>query len=88
MSAGCALVASDTPPVTEFLRHRETARLFPFFDGGQMVEHVCDLLDAPEEATTIGRTARTEAVTPYDLNQVCLPRIVGLLGHTARPRPA
>ena len=83
MSAGCAIAASDTPPVAEFLEHGRTARLFPFFDGERLVEQVCALLDAPEEAAALGQAARAEAVARYDLKTVCLPQIVRLVEETA-----
>lgn len=88
MSAGCALVASDTPPVAEFLRHRETARLFPFFDGAQLTDQVCGLLDDPREAAALGRAARELVLANYDLNRTSLPRLVRLMEDTARRRPA
>ncbi|MBI4985634.1 MAG: glycosyltransferase [Rhodocyclales bacterium] len=88
MSAGCAIVASDTVPVREFLAHECTARLFPFFDGVALVEQVCALLDAPAAAAALGAAARADAVARHDLRRVCLPQLVDLAERVARRAPA
>jgi glycosyltransferase involved in cell wall biosynthesis len=74
MSAGCAIVASDTGPVREAIVHGETGRLFPFFDRERLVEEVCDLLENPGERNRLGANARAMAQKNYDLKTVCLPR--------------
>ena len=74
MSAGCAIVASDTQPLREAIRHNETGRLVNFFDGAGLVEEICSLADSPEERARLGANARTFAKETYDLRTVCLPR--------------
>ena len=74
MSAGCAIVASNTKPLREAIRHNETGRLIPFFDVTGLTNEVCALLDDPEERARLGTNARAFAQTHYDLNTVCLPR--------------
>lgn len=74
MSAGCAIVASDTPPVREAIVHDETGRLVSFFDRGALADAVCDLLDDAGGRARLGANARTFAQATYDLNSVCLPR--------------
>jgi glycosyltransferase involved in cell wall biosynthesis len=74
MSTGCAIVASDTPPLHEVIRHNENGRLFNFFDQHALVETVCELLDNPEERTRLGANARAFAQAHYDLKTVCLPK--------------
>jgi glycosyltransferase involved in cell wall biosynthesis len=74
MSAGCAIVASDTQPLYEAIQHNETGKLVNFFDHAQLVKAVCDLLDQPEERQKLGQNARTFAQQNYDLQTVCLPR--------------
>jgi glycosyltransferase involved in cell wall biosynthesis len=76
MSAGCAVVASDTPPVREVIRDGETGRLIPFFEHEALAAEVLRLLDAPEERNFLGRNARASVVRDYDLYGVCLPRQV------------
>lgn len=74
MAAGAPIVASDTAPLKEVIRHGETGRLFPFFDGARLVEEVCTVLDSAEMREALGRNARRLAVETYDLQGVCLPR--------------
>lgn len=74
MSAGCAIVAGDTPPVSEAIRHGETGRLVGFFDVDGLAEEICSLLDDPETRGMLGRNARSFAVERYDLDSVSLPK--------------
>jgi len=74
MSAGCAIVASDTRPLHEAILHDETGRLVNFFDGKALTDEVCALLDDPAGRARLGANARTFAQSHYDLQTVCLPR--------------
>ena len=74
MSVGCAIVASDTQPLHEAIKHDETGRLVNFFDVSKLASEVCALLDDPEERERLGANARTFAQANYDLKTVCLPR--------------
>lgn len=74
MSAGCAIVASDTQPLREAIRHGDTGRLVNFFDVQGLADQVCELLDMPDERARLGRNARQFARENYDLKTVCLPR--------------
>jgi glycosyltransferase involved in cell wall biosynthesis len=74
MSAGCAIVASDTQPLHEAIQHNETGKLVDFFDHAQLASQVCDLLDQPQERQRLGANARSFAQQNYDLKTVCLPR--------------
>ena len=74
MSVGCAIVASDTPPLHEAIRHDETGRLVNFFDVNEITEEVCNLLDDPDLRVRLGQNARTFAVANYDLNSICLTK--------------
>ena len=73
MSAGAAIVASDTPPVAEAIEDNRHGLLFPFFDKDALVEHCCKLLDDPEQRRQLGQEARKRALERYDLQRVCLP---------------
>jgi glycosyltransferase involved in cell wall biosynthesis len=74
MSAGCAIVASNTPPLHEAIRHEDTGLLTDFFSPSQLTDSVCSLLeDAPRRAQ-LGSRARAFAQTHYDLASICLPR--------------
>lgn len=84
MSAGCAIVASDTQPLHEAIRHGETGRLVDFFDTASLTDQVCGLLEDPAERARLGAAARAFAQEHYDLRQSCLPRqlawVEGLAG--------
>ena len=74
MSAGCSIVASNTKPLHEAIRHNETGRLVPFFDKETLIENICDLLSNEEERYRLGSNAREFAIKNYDLKKVCLPQ--------------
>lgn len=74
MSAGCAIVASNTQPLHEAIQHDETGRLVNFFDTKGLANEVCALLDDPIARQRLGQNARTFAQANYDLKTVCLPR--------------
>ncbi len=74
MSVGCAIVASDTQPLHEAIKHNETGRLVDFFDVPKLVDEVCGLLDDPDHRARLGANARAFAQANYDLQTVCLPR--------------
>ena len=72
MSAGCAIVASDTQPLLEAIKHNDTGKLVNFFDPAALTQSVCQLLDQPEERARLGANARAFAQKHYDLQTVCL----------------
>ena len=74
MSVGCAIVASNTQPLHEAIRHDETGRLVDFFDAAALTTEVCALLDDPAARVRLGTAAREFAKTTYDLKTVCLPQ--------------
>ena len=84
MSVGCAIVASDTQPLREAIRHDETGKFVDFFDVVGLAKEVCLLLDDPATRARLGANARAFACANYDLKTVCLPRqlqwVEGLMG--------
>lgn len=74
MSVGCAIVASDTQPLREAVRHDDTGRLVDFFDANALATQVCELLDDQPARARLGANARAFAQANYDLKTVCLPR--------------
>ena len=74
MSAGCAIVASDTQPLKEAIVHNETGLLIDFFDPQALVDNVVKLLESPSERQRLSENARKFAQTQYDLQKVCLPK--------------
>ncbi|MGI9151186.1 MAG: glycosyltransferase [Limnohabitans sp.] len=76
MSAGCAIVGSDTEPVREFIQDQENGVLTPFFDTEKLAENVIHLLENPELRQKLGSAARKKIQYFYDLKSICLPRLV------------
>jgi glycosyltransferase involved in cell wall biosynthesis len=74
MSAGCAIVASNTAPLQEAITHDHTGRLVDFFDGGALVNEISALCDDPATRQRLGSAARAFAQANYDLHTSCLPR--------------
>jgi glycosyltransferase involved in cell wall biosynthesis len=74
MSAGCAVVGSDTPPVREVIEPGVTGRLVDFFDVKGLAEEVCSLLEDVEARKQLGSNARAFIKANYDLRTVCFPK--------------
>jgi glycosyltransferase involved in cell wall biosynthesis len=74
MSAGAAIVASDTAPLREVIQHGQNGLLVEFFAVDDLVQSVCRLLNSPAERKRLGAAARSTAIAGYDLNSVCLPK--------------
>jgi glycosyltransferase involved in cell wall biosynthesis len=62
MACGCLLVASDTAPVREVVRHGENGWLVDFFDSKALVERMLHALSAPPEAAALRVNARQSAL--------------------------
>ncbi len=73
MSAGCAIVASDTAPVREAIAGGETGLLVPFFDTAALADTVCTLAADETARARLGANARAFARATYDLKTICLP---------------
>ncbi len=80
MSAGCAIVASDTQPLQEAIVDGQTGLLVPFFDPAALAAKVCALLQDPAKRQSLGAHARAFAQANYDLQAVCLPRQLEWVG--------
>lgn len=80
MAAGCVVVASSTAPVTEVIEDRRNGFLVDFFNAGDIAQCVAEALERRSELAGIRRQARRTVVARYDLNRVCLPAHLKLLG--------
>lgn len=78
MAAGCAIVASDTEPVREVIKHNDSGILVDFFDQDALVSAVEKLCADRDYALTLGSTARGDVGCKYDL-QITLPKQIKLL---------
>jgi glycosyltransferase involved in cell wall biosynthesis len=75
MSAGCAIVASDTAPVREVIHNQEHGWLVNFFDPLTLADRVCELAGSDDAVRDRLRTeARQLAVSRFDLSRFCLPK--------------
>lgn len=67
IACGCAIVASDTAPVREFLQDRDTGRLVPFDKPAKVAAAVLELLEDTAQAAALRQNARRWAETHLDL---------------------
>lgn len=74
MSSGCAIVGSNTPPVTEVIEDGKTGLITPFFDYETLAIKISELLQDEEKRARLGRDARALVVREFDLESVCLPK--------------
>ena len=70
MSVGCSILASDTPPVTEFIRDGDTGHLTPFNDPAALAEAAELLLEEGGDETA--RRARRLVEDRLSIRK-CLP---------------
>ena len=90
MSAGAAIVASDTAPVREVMRNGETGVLVDFFDQDALLSQLIRLLKDAGLRARLGGAARQHIRQHYDLKTICLPqqlRWVDALGHSGPQAP-
>jgi glycosyltransferase involved in cell wall biosynthesis len=79
MSAGCIVIASQTPPVEEVIRHGINGLLVDFFDYSALARQVSAALQHPDEFLAMRKEARKTIENDYDLHRICLPRQVAML---------
>ncbi len=79
MSAGCAVIGSNTPPVAEVIEDGENGRLVDFFSPAAIADRVCEVLERPREFTDMRARARQTVIDRYDLTRVCLPEHLNLI---------
>jgi glycosyltransferase involved in cell wall biosynthesis len=84
MSAGCAIVASRTPPIEEVMRDGENGYLVDFFDTDAIADRVSDILLHQEKQERIRANARKTVLDGFDLAGKCLPAYLALLRRLIR----
>jgi glycosyltransferase involved in cell wall biosynthesis len=77
LACGITVLASNTPPVQEMVRHGENGLLADFFDVDTFVQMTNQVLDDPAAYRHLGRAARQMIQESYSL-EVCLPRMLDL----------
>ena len=78
MSAGCLMIGSATPPVTEFLEHEKNGLLVDFFDVKGLANRACEALAEPEKFAPLRVAARQRVVEELDLHTRCVPALLRL----------
>ncbi|MDD2177681.1 glycosyltransferase [Acidovorax sp. D2M1] len=79
MSVGCLIVASDTAPVQEHIRHGENGLLVDFFDPQALANTIAQAIEQREELRRLRSAARSHVVANLDLQRTCLPAQINLL---------
>jgi glycosyltransferase involved in cell wall biosynthesis len=73
MSAGCLVIASNTPPVTEIIQDGVNGILVDFFSSQEIATRVEEALDSPDHMASIRVKARETILEKYDLEKL-LPK--------------
>jgi glycosyltransferase involved in cell wall biosynthesis len=74
MSAGCAIVASNTDPVKEVIKNHSNGLLTDFFDSKLLSENISNLAEDSMQRKEFSIAARNLAIEKYDLKKICLPQ--------------
>ena len=77
LACGCTVLASDTAPVQEMIRHGENGLLAGFFDVDRFSELALEVLADPEAFRHLGRAGAEMIERDYSLD-VSLPRMLDL----------
>lgn len=77
LACGVTVLASDTPPVREMVKHEHNGLLCDFFDVDGFVDQACRVLDDPGRYKPLGQ-AGTEMIRNHYSLDVSLPRMLHL----------
>lgn len=83
MAAGCALIGSNTPPVTEVIQDGFNGLLTDFHDHNTLAKRVSDILDHPDKMKQMRQQARKTILDKYSLTHL-MPRHFKLLEDVAK----
>jgi glycosyltransferase involved in cell wall biosynthesis len=84
LACGCTVLASDTPPVREMIRHEENALLADFYDVDGLTRQALRVLADPEQFRPLGRAGTAMIDRHYSVD-VVLPRIRAFYERVASP---
>ena len=79
MAAGCLVVGSSTPSVTEVLRDGVNGLLVDFFDTSGIANKVDAVLEHPDRMQKLRDKARQTIIEGYDLRTMALPNQLNLI---------
>lgn len=85
LACGTTVLASDTAPVREMIRHGENGLLSDFFDIDRLAEEANRVLDAPGDFKHLGQAGAAMIRAQYSLD-VCLPQMLALYEEAAERR--
>lgn len=77
MSAGCAVIASDTAPVREVI-NGQNGLLVPFFSPEALSEAIANVIGEPKRFLAMRKAARETVKAQYDSN-VCVPKLLDFI---------
>src|SRR5262249_11884173 len=80
LACGCRVLASDTPPVREMIRHEENGLLADFFDVDGLTRQALRVLEDPEQFRPLGRAGTAMIDERYSV-EVVLPRLTQFSAH-------
>lgn len=69
MAAGCAVIASNTSPVSEVINHGKNGLLVDFFSPDEIADAVDKLLDNPAKYQKMRQAARKTILDRYSIQQ-------------------
>lgn len=78
MAAGCLVVGSDTRPVREVIQDGYNGLLVDFFATDLLAERISDALINASRYEAVRLQARQTILDRFDLNGVCLPKLINL----------
>jgi glycosyltransferase involved in cell wall biosynthesis len=79
LSAGCAIVASDTGPVRDVIVDDENGVLTPFHDHEALAAAICNLAGDPTRRARYSARARETALAAFD-TRACVDHTLQILG--------
>jgi glycosyltransferase involved in cell wall biosynthesis len=92
LASGCAIVASDTAPVHEFVIHGKTGMLTPFHDPGALADRIAEMLEGGPKVDRMRRNARAWAETHLSMDdylaryEALIAKLTGQKGGAKAPR--
>ena len=72
MASGCVVVASNTAPVREVIRHGHNGLLCDFFSPAQIADAIEAVLDHPVRLKSLGEQARRDVMEAFSLQNASL----------------
>lgn len=88
MAAGCVVVATATPPVTEVITDGETGLLYDFFDDAALADRLYEVLDNPHRWAPLRAAARDLVVANYDVADAVTRQVALINDVVSQGRPS